>query len=124
MKRSDQTADSLHSFSVGGQTITVVAEPLNKHKEWLRRIIDALEPTGATRATRSDYGVIVAYTVSVEGEGWKPPSPHSPAAELIEDFNHWLETGSGTVSEKWVDNINAAYTVARGSLDPNLKSVG
>lgn len=102
---TDQT--DTKTFQYGGVEITIVARPKTKHREALRRVYrkTALARPSLSASTCQEFAAIVAYTVSVKGDVWKPPSPNDDEETLGMALDTWLEEVDEALTELWVDEI-------------------
>lgn len=113
------------TFELGGATYTIIAEPLNRHREQQRRIIQTLRAAGVEPSTANELASLMVYTVDVQN-GWRPPSPHASSDELLRAYEQWLDLPAA-LTDRWVVEIftSATHPVTspvkppEGASDPN-----
>jgi hypothetical protein len=75
----------------GVNKVTVLVHPTNRNREHLRRIAAKVEAAGYSRATASEYGAAVAYTVSGDERLWARPPLDASLPVLLEGVEVWLD---------------------------------
>ena len=78
------------SIKYGSVTIITHA-PTMRMRELSRKVAQKLAAADVTPQTRGEFATIVAYTKSVEGVEWTPPSPNADKRELLAALEEWLE---------------------------------
>lgn len=93
------------SFTWKGTTYHISVKRRNKHREWWKRILRILTSAGKDSESASNFAAISTYTVQIEGEGWKPPSPHALEKDLIEAYDYWWEEIDSELTDQFILSI-------------------
>lgn len=109
------------TIKVGDVTITV-AQPTNRQREYLRRIVTSLRGTFSDQ-TVAEYAACCAYTVKVEG-GWQPPAPTAGKEAHLRGIEEFLDLPSA-LTDRWqiaifdeVDPVTSPQALPKDA-DPN-----
>lgn len=88
--------------TIAGAKVTVVDKFKLKHRNQLRRAYRIAQIAGAEHATANEFGLIVARTLIVDGDLWKPPSATASDEELLAGYQYMLENVSGELVDQWL----------------------
>lgn len=89
----------------GDVTITAHAPSL-RLRDTSRKVAAKLADADVSIQTRGEFATIVAYTKSVQGLDWQPPSAHADKRELVAALEEWLDGAVPLdVADAWIEGI-------------------
>lgn len=88
--------------TIAGAKVTVVDKFKVKHRNQLRRAYRIAKMAGAEHDTANEFGLIVARTLVIDGDLWKPPSGTASTEELLDGYLYMLENVTGELIDQWL----------------------